>query len=179
MTNTYNICGKGTCADPPVYLKYAIRKAYPLEREDECTKYLYRGLTNILAKVRVRRNRIWVELDWNIRLTLYHYIQSLKDTRSNCVWRLAGFIPIRSAKYIVSMSISQCSMFGRLVSGGILQLFDRCPSCLQTRHVDTFLGALDFTHSVSKTLPLQCNLRASTFPIMWSLDSFAKIRDCL
>ena len=34
MTNTYNICGKGTRVDPLACLKYAIRKAYPSERED-------------------------------------------------------------------------------------------------------------------------------------------------
>ena len=34
MMNIYNICGKGTCADPPACLKAAIRKAHPSERED-------------------------------------------------------------------------------------------------------------------------------------------------
>jgi len=34
MTNTYNICGKGTHEDPPACLKAAIRKAYPSERPD-------------------------------------------------------------------------------------------------------------------------------------------------
>ena len=31
MTNTYNICGKGHREEQPVCLKYAIRKAYPLD----------------------------------------------------------------------------------------------------------------------------------------------------
>jgi len=34
MTNTYNICDKGTCQEPPVYLKAAILKQYPSERAD-------------------------------------------------------------------------------------------------------------------------------------------------
>jgi len=42
MTNTYNICGKGTRADPPACLKYAIRKAYPSERDDFLTFVIWR-----------------------------------------------------------------------------------------------------------------------------------------
>ena len=49
MTNTYNICGKGTREDPPAYLKAAIRKAYLSERADGMYKKFIPG-TKIASK---------------------------------------------------------------------------------------------------------------------------------
>ena len=47
MTNTYNICGKGTRAEPPACLKNTIRKAYPSERADGLfKKYIAESKTN-------------------------------------------------------------------------------------------------------------------------------------
>ena len=43
MTNTYNICGKRTRADPPACLKAAIRKTYSSEREDGMYKIFVSG----------------------------------------------------------------------------------------------------------------------------------------
>jgi len=49
MTNTYNICGKGTRGDPPACLKAAIRHAYPSKRPDGMYKKFIPG-TKFAAK---------------------------------------------------------------------------------------------------------------------------------
>ena len=41
MTNTYNICGKGTCEEPPACLKATICKACLSEQADRmCKKFM-------------------------------------------------------------------------------------------------------------------------------------------
>ena len=52
MTNTYNICGKGTRAEPPACLKNAIRKAYPSERADGLFKKYVAGSKTNAAKAK-------------------------------------------------------------------------------------------------------------------------------
>ena len=56
MTNTYNICGKGTRADPPECLKAAIRKAYPSERPDGMFKKYMPG-TKLPAKKNCKKKK--------------------------------------------------------------------------------------------------------------------------
>jgi hypothetical protein len=57
MTNTYNICGKGTRAEPPACLKNAIRKAYPSERADGLFKKYVAGSKTNAAKVKSQNKK--------------------------------------------------------------------------------------------------------------------------
>ena len=50
MTNTYNICGKDTRADPLACLKYAISKAYPSERKDGVYQIFVPGTNKYSSK---------------------------------------------------------------------------------------------------------------------------------
>jgi len=54
MTNTYNICGKGTRAELHTCLKAAIRKAYPSERDDGMYMKYSTGSNSYSGKTKVK-----------------------------------------------------------------------------------------------------------------------------
>ena len=56
MTNTYNICGKGTHEEPPACLKSAIRKAYTSEWADGMYKKFMPG-TKFASKHKSKKKK--------------------------------------------------------------------------------------------------------------------------